>query len=211
MPPPPGSSEVVGRGPGEDAVLLIPELRDYERINAELLGLLDRGATRVVLSGAEGQRLLAARLRGGWSATITVEGDAGPELAAEMDAPGLTIHVRGRAADGAGRGLVAGRLDIAGDAGEALGYGVRGGTILVRGDAGHRAGLMQSGGIIVILGRVGRLAGERQSGGSLIVSADRLGPHPGRGHRGGVLRTLASDQMPPVDDLDALESMLHSL
>ncbi len=212
MPPPPGPSDGAAPAPGGDWVTLpVPDLRDYDRINAELTRLLDTGKTRVVLAGVEGQRLLACRLRGGWSATIVVDGDAGPELAAEMDAPDVTVLCRGGAADAAGRALVAGRLVIGGGAGDGLGYAQRGGTILVRGDAGHRAGLMQSGGSIVLLGTVGRLAGERQSGGLLVAHGDRLGPNAGRGRLGGRLVRLAPDHALPTDDLDAFEESLRSL
>src|SRR4051794_28195991 len=122
------------------AVLSIPEIRDYERINAELVQRLDAGHARVRLEGAERQRFLAARLTGGWSAVVEVVGRAGPELAAEMDAPSLTVVCRGPAADGAARGLVAGRVVVLGDVDEAAGYAQQGGTILVARDAGARAG-----------------------------------------------------------------------
>jgi glutamate synthase domain-containing protein 3 len=116
---------------------------------------------------------------------IEVVGDAGPELACEMDAPGITVICRGRAEDGAARGLNAGTVIIEGDSGDALGYAQRGGTILVRGAAGHRAGLLQTGGTLILLGAAGRLAGERQSGGTLIARGGQLGPHAGRGRWGG--------------------------
>jgi glutamate synthase domain-containing protein 3 len=197
--------------PGAGATLAVPEIRDYELINKELTRLLGAGVRRVVLTGVEGQRLLGFRLRGDWSATIVVEGHAGPELAAEMDAPGLTVLCLGDAADAAGRGLVAGRLVVEGDAGDGLGYAQRGGTILVRGDVGHRAGLMQAGGSIVLLGKVGRLAGERQTGGLLVAQGDRLGPHAGRGRLDGRLVQLAHGHKLPTDDLDAFEISLRSL
>ncbi len=59
-------------------VVSIPDIRDYQRINAELAQLLDAGHPRVLLAGAEGQRLLVAGLAGAWSATVEVEGRAGP-------------------------------------------------------------------------------------------------------------------------------------
>src|SRR4051794_17655581 len=93
-------------------VLSIPEIREYPRINAELVLLLDAGQTHVRLVGAEGQRLLLHGLRGTWEALIEIEGQAGPELAADIDAPGLTIVCHGPAADGAARGLRSGRLLI---------------------------------------------------------------------------------------------------
>jgi glutamate synthase domain-containing protein 3 len=174
------------RGPiAAESTLSIPELRDYQRINAELVQRLDGGATRIRLLGAEGQRLLLAGLAGAWSALVEIEGDAGPELAASLDAPGLTVVAQGASADGAGSGLRSGRLILRGATGDALAMSQEGGTILAAAAAGHRAGLGQRGGLLVILGAVGRLAGERQAGGWLFAYRDRLGPHAGHGRSGG--------------------------
>ncbi|SIO03240.1 GXGXG motif-containing protein [Singulisphaera sp. GP187] len=177
----------------ETAVVSVPDIRDYEKINAELVQRLDSGAKLVCLAGAEGQRFLAAGLKGAWNAVVEVEGRAGPELAAEMDAPGLTIVCRGPAADGAGRGLRAGRILILGDAGEGLAYAQQGGTVLATGGTGARAGLNQRGGVLAMLGPIGRLAGERQVGGLIFAFRDQLGPHAGRGRRGGRLLPLISE------------------
>jgi glutamate synthase domain-containing protein 3 len=193
---PPGDD---ASGAGSEVILTVPELRDYDLINKELQRLLDAGATRVVLAGVEGQRLLAAGLRGPWSATILVEGGAGPELSAALDAPNLTVVCRGGTADAAGTGLRAGRLIIGGDSGDGLGYAQRGGTIVVRGDAGHRAGLMQAGGLLVILGATGRLAAERQSGGLFAAQEGHVGPHGGRAHRGGRFILVGPDRTLPAD------------
>lgn len=175
----------------------IPEVRDYQRINAELVRHLDAGHGRVRLVGAEGQRLLAAGLAGAWEAVIEIEGFAGPELAAGTDAPGLSVVCRGPAADGAGSRLRNGRVMVLGDAGPAVGYAQSGGTIVVSGDAGPRAGLNQSGGVLVLLGSVGPLAGERQSGGYLFAFGHRLGAHAFRAQSGG--RFIL---MPQADALD---------
>lgn len=181
-------------------VVSVPEIRDYTRINAELVRLLDAGHRRVRLIGAEGHRLLAFGLKGSWPARIEVEGHAGPELAAELDAPRLVVSLSGSAADGAGRGLKAGRLVIRGGAGPVAGYAQEGGSILIFGDAGPRAGLDQRGGWLVVGGSVDRLAGERQEGGRLVV-AGAVGPHSGTGRRGGRLVLLA---VAGPDDLDAI-------
>jgi glutamate synthase domain-containing protein 3 len=172
-------------GEGAAAVVSVPEVRDYQRINAELVRLLDAGCRRVRLAGAEGQRLLVAGLAGGWDAVVEVEGNAGPELAAGLDAPNLVVIVHGSAADGAASMLRAGLVVIRGNAGPAIGYAQAGGSIIVVGDAGPRAGLNQSGGDLTLLGRVGALAGERQSGGRLFALGPALGPHRSRGQRGG--------------------------
>ena len=130
-----------------------------------------------------------------------MEGVAGPELAAGLDAPGLTVVCRGDADDGAASGLRAGRVVILGNAGAAAGYSLRGGTLVVTGEAGPRAGLNQSGGAILLRGAVGRLAGERQSGGILFLRAELLGPHAGRAHRGG--RRIRWDRRTPLLPADA--------
>jgi glutamate synthase domain-containing protein 3 len=193
-------------GPGPVPSLAIPEIRDYQRINAELVRLLDQGHRRVRLLGAEGQRLLLAGLRGAWDAVVELEGTAGPELAADLDAAGLLVVCLGSAADGAGRGLRAGRLLVLGDAGDAVGYAQGGGLVVVRGAAGHRAGLLMAGGTLVILGPIGRLCGERQAGGLLLGYADRLGPHAGRGRQGGrlVLLEPEADGLSRAEPADAL-------
>jgi methylamine---glutamate N-methyltransferase subunit B len=171
---------------GDVPVIVVPEVRDYTRINAELVRLLDAGHRRVRLAGVDGQRLLARGLRGGWEGVVLIEGDAGPELAADLDAPNLTIACTGGALDGAGSGLRAGQLIIRGDADTAVGYAQRGGRIVVIGSAGARAGLDQCGGVLVIAGSVGRLAGERQGQNGLFVVVDGpIGPFAGRGRRGG--------------------------
>ena len=177
---------------GEPAppTLSIPEIRDYQRINSELATLLDQGHPRIRLEGAEGQRLLVAGLVGPWRSVVEVEGRTGPELAAGLHAPGLVVVARGPTADGAGRGLRSGTVLILGEAGDATGCGQSGGLLIVDGPTGHRAGLGQSGGTLVVLGSTGRLPADRQTGGRFFVDLARLGPHPGRGRRGGRLIEL---------------------
>lgn len=166
--------------------VIVPEIRDYTRINAELVRLLDDGHRRVRLSGVDGHRLLAFGIRGSWKAIVDVEGSAGPELAAEMDAPNLAVICAGHAASGAGRSLRSGILLICGDAGPGLGYVQQGGNIVVAGDAAPRAGLDQKGGLILVGGSTGRLPAERQAGGRMIVRGS-IGAHARVGHRGGRL------------------------
>jgi glutamate synthase domain-containing protein 3 len=163
----------------------VPELRDYHEINKELVRHLGLGRTHVRLEGVEGQRLLVSGLTGPWEAVIEVDGNAGPEVAAEMDAPGVTVVCRGTAADGAGRGLIAGTLIILGAAGAATGYLQRGGLIVAAGDAGPRPGLCQREGDLVLLGRAGLLAGERRTGGRLFLHLGRAERHRDFAARGG--------------------------
>jgi len=174
------------------AVVPIPEVREYPRINAEVVRLLDAGHTRIVLAGAGGHRLLLHGLTGPWVATLEVQGHAGPELAAELNAPGLTVVCRGPVGDGAARDLRAGRLLILGTAGDALAYSQRGGAVLVTGSSGHRAGLGLADGSLFLLGDVGRLACERQSGGRIWAVDGSLGPYARHGHRGGRLVLIAA-------------------
>jgi len=187
--------------------IVVPELRDYQQINAELVRRLNLGQRHVRLEGVDGQRLLVSRIAGAWQALIEVEGNAGPELTAELDAPGLTVVCRGSAADGAGRGLAAGRLVIGGKASAAVGYFQRGGLIVVVGDVGPRAGLAQCGGDLVLLGKVGALAGERQTGGRLVFKQGRIGPHAGHGRRAGRLIALPPEELLAAD-LDDDDSRL---
>ncbi len=171
-------------------MLAVPEIRDYHAINSEIVRHLDAGRRRIRLSGVRGQRLLAAGLTGPWEAVIEIQGDAGPELAAGLDAPRLTVIGRGGAADGAASRLIDGRVVVLGDVGMAFGYAQRGGLAVAVGGAAGRAGLCQSGGDLVLLGDTGPLAGERQSGGRLLARPDRIGPHAGRGRRGGSIEFL---------------------
>ena len=187
--------------PGAVPVLAVPEIRDYQRINAELVAQLDAGHRLVRLAGVERQRLLVAGLKGSWDAVIEVEGDAGPELAAGLNAPGLTVVCLGRADDGAASGLLAGRVIILGAVGPAFGYALKGGVAVAAGDAGPRAGLKQSGGVLILLGTTDRLAGERQSGGVLVVRSGQFGPYAGHGRIGG--RFLPITRGVPLEPTDS--------
>jgi hypothetical protein len=160
-------------------------VRDYHQINRELVRALDDGRRRIRLTDVEGQRLLAAGLRGDWPAEVEILGNAGPELALGLDAPELSIICRGNAADGAGRGLRSGRLIILGHAGDAVGALMSGGSIVVQRDAGHRVGLRQRGGTIVLLGRSGRLLADRQSGGFCFAAPSTIDGSTSRERSGG--------------------------
>lgn len=190
------SAEAVNKD-AATSTIVVPDVRDYSRINAELTTLLDAGHRRIRLVGVDGQRLLAFGLRGGWSATLVIEGNAGPELAAELNAPNLVVACFGNAKDGAGRGLRAGQLWVAGDTDVGVGYTQSGGLILVKGSAGPRAGLKQAGGTLMVGQSVGRLAGERQSGGVFLAPGGSVGPFCGYGRTGG--RFVRSEEMTDED------------
>jgi methylamine---glutamate N-methyltransferase subunit B len=188
--------------------LSIPEIRDYQKINAELVALLDRGHRLIRLEGAEGQRLLASGLRGQWNAVVEIVGPTGPEVAANLDATGLTVIAKGSTADGAARGLKSGRIIILGDAGDASGYEQSGGILVITGSAGHRGGLAQSGGILAILGSTGRLACDRQSGGRLFLPGGTRGPNAGRGRQGGRLIDRFGPDRLDDEDKEAWQAVL---
>lgn len=202
-----------GPGTAADPPINVPELRDYQRINAELVHRLNNGQRYVRLEGVERQRLLVCQVAGPWQAVVEIDGDAGPELAAEMDAPGLIVVCRGGSADGAGSRLAAGRLVLLQNSGTALGYFQRGGLIVAREDVGPRAGLNQKGGDLVLLGRSGGLTGERQTGGRLFLKAALSGPNLGRGSAGGRRIDLREDAAAPVDivgeDRERLEEAMR--
>lgn len=177
----------MGNDPGEGpaAPILVPELRDYHQINAEVVRRLDRGVSFIRLEGPAGHRLLLAGLIGTWRAVVEVSGDVGPELAAGLDAPGLTIVCRGTSADGAGSGLRGGTVLLLGASGTAVGYRMSGGLIVAANRVGPRAGLGMTGGEMVLLDDVGPMAGERQAGGVLVLTTSRTIRHVGRDVRGG--------------------------
>ncbi|MDG3003037.1 glutamate synthase [Paludisphaera mucosa] len=185
-----------GESAAADSPISVPELRDYHQINAEVVRRLNRGADRVRLEGPAGHRLLLAGLTGPWRAEIEIAGDAGPELAAGLDAPGLRIVCRGASADGAGGGLRQGVLLLLGPSGTALGYRQAGGLLIAADVVGPRAGLGMLGGAMVLRGSVGPLAGERQSGGRLFLPSSEVGPHSGWNSRGG---WRFADEVDPID------------
>ena len=174
--------------------IIVPELRDYQQINAELVRRLNLGQRHVRLEGVEGQRLLVSRIAGPWQAVIEIEGNAGPELAAELNAPGLIVVCRGSAADGAGRGLVVGPTGHPPELRHRPGLLPGGGLIVACGDVGPRAGLNQKGGGLVLLGRSGCPDGRTADGGRLFLKPALTGPNLGFGSRGGRRIDL------PVDD-----------
>ena len=194
-----------------EVVLSVPEIRDYRAINGELVRFLDQGCYRLRLTGANGHRLLVSGLAGPWNAVIEVVGDAGPELAAELDAPDVTVVCRGSTADGGASRLNSGRVLILGAAGVAFGYAQRGGLAMVVGTTGARAGLRQLGGDLILLGRAGPLAGERQLGGRILTRAD-LGPHAGRGRLGGrfIRMDVGEGVLGDVEDHAAMGSALSA-
>jgi len=195
-----------GFGP-VDSSILVPELRDYHRINAELVRRLDRGDARIRIEGAEGHRLLLAGLTGTWRATVEILGRAGPELGFGTNAPGVTVVCRGPSGDGAGSGFRAGTLALMGPSGTAVGYHQRGGLIVAAAAVGPRAGLCRRGGDLVILDSAGPLAGEAQRGGRLFLPVGQVGPQWGRGASGGDRLWIPSWRPAGADEDDAVRAL----
>ena len=174
-------------------VISVPDLRDYWLINRFIERLLDQGQTLIQLVGVERQRLLLSGLRGPWSGRILVEGNPGPEFAAEFDCPGLVVDCRGSVSDGAARALRAGCLVVHGRGGDAIGLNQRGGLVLVLGGAGDRVGLEMIDGILGVVGSVGRLLGERQRGGRILIDQEGArGPYVRHGALGGRVEVMPS-------------------
>ncbi len=192
-----------------EVVLSVAEIRDYRTIHDELVRHLDQGFHKFRLTGTRGHRLLVSGLAGPWSAVIEIFGDAGPELVAGMDAPGVTVVCHGSIGDGGASGLKSGRMLVFGTAGPAFGYALRGGLAMAVGEVGARAGLRQSGGDLILLGRTGPMAGERQLGGRILAHAE-MGPHAGRGRRGGRLIRIdaGGGVIGDHDDRAAMDSAL---
>ena len=190
------------------AMIDVPDIRDYHRINAEVVQRLDQGIQHLKLLGAENQRLLLSRVAGSWSAIVEIEGNSGPELCAGLNAPGLRVICQGSVADGVGSGLIEGKILILGHAGAGAGICQRGGSIVVAGSTGERAGLNQSGGSLVLLGRVASLAAERQSGGTFVAAERFLRDRPGRGRRGGRLMLLP-ERMENPTDIELVQDLLE--
>ncbi|WP_337176997.1 glutamate synthase [Paludisphaera sp.] len=191
---------------GSGGPIPVAELRDYHLINAEVVRRLDRGDRLVRLEGPSGQRLLLAGLAGSWDAVIEVAGDAGPELAAGMDAPNVVVVCTGRSADGAGAGMRSGTLLLLDPSGSATGCRLAGGSLIAADAVGPRAGLGMSGGDLILLGPVGPMAGDRQSGGRLFLPAEPAIPHAGREAVGG--RRFAGD--PGEGEADARQALAEA-
>ncbi len=193
----------------------IPLIRDYRRINRELLRALNAGHQSITLSGVEGQRLLVAGLQGNWTATIEILGNPGPELASGLEAPGLTLLVNGSAGDGAGARLREGRLLIGENAGDAVGIDQVGGVIVINKAAGNRAGLGQRGGLLLLLRDAGRLLGDRQRNGLIVAPQHLLESSRGRPRSGGRFVALGAFSDPVTGkgdpDFDLVQAVLAGL
>lgn len=167
----------------------------YRQLNAHLQGLVESGASTIVLHGVMGQRYLGTNLQK--AVRVIIDGVPGNDLGAFMDGP--TIEVLRSAQDGCGNTMNGGRIVIHGSAGDIVGHSMRGGKILVRDNVGYRVGIhMKEYGavrpVIVIGGTAQHFLGEYMAGGVLIVLGNNLPAgalHPshfvGTGMHGGVI------------------------
>jgi formylmethanofuran dehydrogenase subunit C len=122
---------------------------------------------------------------------ITVRGDVGMHLGAEMK--GVEIHVHGNAGDWVGAEMRGGRIHVRGDAGHLVGaayrgsrVGMRGGIILVEGKAGNEVGSTMRRGLIAVGGDTGDFPGVSMIAGSVFVFG-KAGVRPGAGMKRGTL------------------------
>ncbi len=108
---------------------------------------------------------------------ITVEGDVGMYLGAEMVAG--RIHVKGSVGPWAAAEMEGGNIQIEGDAGDYFcsGYrgtpeGMRGGRVYVAGNVGREMASHMRKGLIAVKGNVGPQSAIRMMGGTIIVIGD---------------------------------------
>ncbi len=163
------------------------DLFEIDGLNPEQIVL--RGDVRAV------ERLGYGMSRG----EITVLGDVGPLVGAEMR--GGEIVVQGAAGDAVGAGMAGGRILVEGEAGDFCGGGESGpgqsgGTIVVRGPSGRETGARMRGGVLVALGTTAERVGAGMQGGAIFVGG-RSGPHLGVDMRGGLIVALGPAEPPP--------------
>ncbi|QGG46505.1 hypothetical protein [Heliorestis convoluta] len=167
----------------------------YRQLNEAIKDFLKNDITHIELQNINGQRYIGAGLS--HSASITIQGTPGNDLAAYMN--GLTLQVYGNAQDGVANTMNDGTIVIHGDAGDALGYAMRGGEVFVKGSVGYRIAIhmkefQEKVPVVVIGGKAGSFFGEYMAGGILILLGLRgreenpiVGDYCGTGMHGGVM------------------------
>jgi formylmethanofuran dehydrogenase subunit C len=143
-------------------------------------------------------KLIATGLTSG---RVTVEGNAGMHLGAEMT--GGEVVCTGDAADWVGAEMKGGRIRIRGNAGHCVGAvyrggrrGMTGGEILIDGNAGNEVGHTLRRGLIAIGGQAGDALGFNLLAGSIFVFG-AMGIRPGAGMRRGTI-ALFDPNAPPM-------------
>jgi glutamate synthase domain-containing protein 3 len=143
----------------------------YKQLNEQVREAVQAGEKQIALRNVNGQRYIAAGLRGK-DVRIDVSGVPGNDLAAFMDGP--TVHVMNNAQDGCANTMNAGQLFVHGDAGDVVGYGMRGGSVYVKRHVGYRVGIHMKAyktqsPVIVAGGTAGDFFGEYLAGGTLVL------------------------------------------
>ena len=139
----------------------------------------------------------------GWtSGRLTVEGNAGMHLGAEMR--GGEVRVHGNAGDWVGAEMAGGRIHVHGNSGNCVGAvyrggrrGMTGGEILIDGDTGHELGHSLRRGLIAVRGNAGDGLGFNMLAGSIFIFGS-AGNRPGAGMRRGTIGLLGSRPAPPM-------------
>lgn len=133
---------------------------------------------------------------------VTVEGNAGMHLGAEMRGGDVVVH--GSAGDWAGAEMKGGRIHIHGNTGNCAGAvyrggrrGMTGGEIFVDGDAGSELGHILRRGLIAVRGNAGDGMGFNMLAGSILVFGS-TGIRPGAGMRRGTICLLGTEPAPPL-------------
>lgn len=160
----------------------------YKELNEQVRAALRNGSEEVRLQNVNGQRYIAAGLRG--TSRLIVEGVPGNDLAAFMDGPTVVVH--GNAQDGVGNTMNSGRVVVHGDAGDVIGYAMRGGRIYVKGDVGYRVGIhmkayKEQTPAVIVGGTAQDFFGEYMAGGVLVLlGLPELSHRPHRNGRASV-------------------------
>ncbi len=144
--------------------------KTQREINSFLRKSLSEGIAEVDLKNVNGQRYIAAGLRG--KIKINLDGVGGNDLGVFMDGP--EIEVMGNGQDCIGNTMNDGKILIRGDCGDILGYGLRGGKIYIQGNAGYRAGIHMKAyksflPVIIVGGKASDYCGEYLAGGIIMV------------------------------------------
>ncbi|HEX9860138.1 MAG TPA: hypothetical protein VGB23_02975 [Nitrospirota bacterium] len=160
----------------------------YKQLNEQIREAIANGDTEVTLDNVNGQRYIGTGVKG--TATITINGVPGNDMAAFMDGP--TLIVNGNAQDGVANTMNTGKIVINGTAGDVLGYGMRGGKLYIKGDVGYRVGIHMKGyksfiPVMICGGTAGDFFGEYMAGGILVLLG--MGREPGTPIAGDYLGT----------------------
>jgi glutamate synthase domain-containing protein 3 len=142
----------------------------YKALNSMVEEALNNGARKIKLINVNGQRYIAAGVKG--DVELEIHGTPGDDLGAFMDGPKITVY--GNAQDGIGNTMNNGMIIVHGDARDIVGHSMRGGKIFVDGDVGYRVGIHMKEykgnfPVIVAAGVAGDFLGEYMAGGRIVI------------------------------------------